>query len=172
MVQNPFDKHGKQVHDALFKQKWLKQFSAGKTITENSHYIIAIFLLLQTFQALDKSAGRIWDRILFDETQYNCSCGMSLCRAVCDWRVFVTFYLQTDQMKKLGHREMLPNSGKRGIGVSFRIIIVMLWCWSGKVCAKQSAVFNVKKYKPANRGCTSCCITLLNLFETICLPET
>lgn len=54
IVQNPFDKHGKQVHDALFKQKWLKQFSAGQ-----SHYIVVLFLVLQTLQALDKSGDRV-----------------------------------------------------------------------------------------------------------------
>lgn len=148
LVQNPFDKHGKQVHYALFKQ-----FSAGKSITGKSHYVVALFLILRISQTLDKSG----DRILGQTFIWWITVQLLMCYvpvfAVHDWRVFITFYLQTDQMKKLD----LPISGtpcppgrvhikKGSTGISFRIIIVMPWCWSGKVYAKQRCIFmfNIK----------------------------
>lgn len=55
IVQNPFGKHGKQVMmHYLSRSDWNRSVQV-----KASHYIVALFLTLQTFQASDKCGDRI-----------------------------------------------------------------------------------------------------------------
>lgn len=111
IVQNPFDKHGKQVlMHYLSRSDWNR--SVQEKASQGSPLHCCLISLSPNFPSLRQICRKnFWTCYLFDKTQYNCWCVMSLCVAVHDWRVFATFCLQTEQMKKLELRQMLPVSG-------------------------------------------------------------
>lgn len=94
-VQNPFDKHRKQVMmHYLSRSDWKR--SVQVKASQGSPLYCCLISHSPNFPSLRQNFGTH----LFDETQYSCWCVMSLCVAVHDWGVFITYYLQTDQMKK------------------------------------------------------------------------